>query len=129
MQLKRLYVLYWFLTLKFCGLCGGYNCNALKAINKKNKWNYSVQMSCKLNNEVQFPMWVFVPSMLDCITARPFWSLTQSSTERTKDTNLPDWFAEYIRRLYSCLTSCGGIEGICSTINFMWSRIWEKSYV
>ena len=78
-------------------------------------------MSLELKNEVQFPKWIFVPLLLDCVTARHWWSFIQISTERKKKTKLPEWFADYKRRLHSSHTSCGGIERICSTFDFMWS--------
>ena len=35
--------------------------------------------------------------------------------ERSKKTTLPDWFADYMRGLHSCLTNFGGIKRICSS--------------
>ena len=46
---------------------------------------YSERMSWKLKDQVQFPLWMFVPSQVHCITARNFWSSIQSRTERTKE--------------------------------------------
>ena len=62
---------------------------------------------------------MFVLSMLDCKTARHLWSFIQSSTGRAKETKLPDWFADHMKRLLSYIFSCGDIEHFCSTFNFV----------
>ena len=56
-----------------------------------------------------------------CITARHLWCLIQSRTEWTQETKLPYWFSDYMRRLHSFLTNCGGFERLCSTFDLMWS--------
>ena len=66
--------------------------------------------------------------MLNCVTARHRWSYIQISTERKKKTKLSDWFANYMRRLQSSPTSCGGIERNCSTFDFMWSRVCDEFF-
>ena len=51
----------------------------------------------------------FFPSLVDCTTARHLWRLIQNRTGRTKETKLPHWFADYMRRLQSCLTIAAGV--------------------
>ena len=76
----------------------------------------------------ELPKWIFVPLLLDCVTARYWWSFIQNSTERKNKTKIPDWFANYMRRLHSSLTSCVGFERICSTFDFLWFRVYDKFF-
>ena len=47
---------------------------------------------------------------------------------KKKETKLPDCFADHMRRLHSCLTSCDGIERLCSTFYLMWSWVCLNSF-
>ena len=69
-------------------------------------------MSWQLSNEAQFPKCMFVLSLADSVIARHLQSLIKNRTETTMETKLPDSFADYMKKLYSCLTSYGGIERI-----------------
>ena len=85
-------------------------------------------MSWKLKNKVKFPKWIFVPLLLDCVTARHWLSFIQISTERKMKTKLPHWFADYMSKLHSFLTFCAGIERICSTFDFMCFRLCDTFF-
>ena len=79
------------------------------------KWAGNYRMKSNFRSECLF------------VTARQLWKFIQSSTERTEETKIPDWFAAYMRKLHSCFTSCGGIGRICSTFDIMWPQVCGKS--
>ena len=84
-------------------------------------------MSRKLKDRVQFPKWMFVPSLMDCVTAKRSVKFDSNQNRIKKKTEKKlVWITDYMRRLHFCFTSCGGIQRIFSTLGLMWSWVCEE---